>query len=135
MQRAAKEQRRLTGLSERLNVEGVALASSFCDRLDPLRYTMSSALGRSGAEYMQRTGRTHGSGIGDHHVAVHEDVGDGLVDASEDWWSHGDVGNKVTVKNSWGRQREGDRGQFESVGSPIHDIWMRVMVGMSSDWW
>ena len=36
-------------------------------------------------------------GFSDHHVAVHEDVLDSLVDALEDGRTHCDVGDKVTI--------------------------------------
>jgi hypothetical protein len=43
---------------------------------------------------------THESGVGYHHVTVHEYVGYSLVNGREDSWSHGDVGDKVTAESS-----------------------------------
>jgi hypothetical protein len=41
--------------------------------------------------------RTYLFRLGNHHVAIHEDVRDALVDTGQDWSPHGDVRDKVTI--------------------------------------
>lgn len=45
--------------------------------------------------WLRRVDSAHHGGVRDHHVAVHEDTWDGLVDTREDGRAHGDVGNEV----------------------------------------
>lgn len=44
---------------------------------------------------------THLGRLRDHHVAVHEDVGDVLLDAGEDGRAHRDVRDEVAVHDVW----------------------------------
>jgi len=83
---------------ERLDVERVRLAAGLCDGLDPLHAPLSKVSGCSEGEgESEARDETDLCRVGHHHVAVHEHVVDGLVDAGEDGCAHGDVGDKVAV--------------------------------------
>ena len=67
-----------------LVVESVELASGFGNFWYPLNVSLYDRL-----TYLGR--------VCYHHVAVHEDVLDVVTNTAEDWSTHGDVGDKVTV--------------------------------------
>lgn len=75
--------------------------------------TISSRAVSIHARFQPQAVTTHVGRVRHHHVAVHKDLGDVLLDASEDRCAHGDVGHKVT------RVSSAQSGPIV----PVHDVW------------